>query len=199
MVTLTGYLSGFTGPITVAQGQFVLTSPTTPGAAAAYTANRNATLTFQNATFPMNLGSISAMSGGTVQYSNATITNAYLFGLGTHVLSASTTNSLNAVNIYPGAIVQQNGPAVFTAVTNEGLISINSGLTWVGGQNGIGGVLILSGTRNVSAWGNAGTITVVSGGLLNNGVSNLTSGGGGLITIDSGGTLNADMPAKACR
>ena len=76
--------------------------------------------------------------------------------------------------------MQQNGPAVFTAVTNEGLISINSGLTWVGGQNGIGGVLILSGTGNVSAWGNAGTITVVSGGLLNNGVSNLTSGGGGL-------------------
>ena len=35
-----------------------------------------------------------------------------------HVLSASTTNNLYDVTIYAGAVVQQNGPATFTNVTN---------------------------------------------------------------------------------
>ena len=167
-------------------------APSSASAAAAYTVRSGATLTFQNAAFALNLGSISAASSGTVQYSNATITNAFLFGPGTHVLMASTTNSFNAVTINPGSVVQQNGAAVFTDVTNRGQITASGGLAWTGGINDGPGVLLLSGSNDVTAWGNEGLVTILSGGLLNNHASSLTSYGGGQITINSGGTLNAD-------
>ncbi len=201
-VTLTGNLTGYAGSISVSQGQLVLTAPAKPATTATYTANSGATLTFQNAAFPMNFGSITSASGGTVQYSNATVSNAYLSGsslgasAGVQVLSASTTNSFNDVTVNNGAVVQQNGPATFTNVTNRGLISGSGGLTWAGGQNDGSGVLVLSGTNNVSNWANAGTITIPNGGLLDNRDSNLTSWGGGVIAVNSGGTLNADSAAQ---
>ncbi len=201
-VTLTGNLSGFTGPITVAQGQLVLPAAAAPATTATYAANSGATLTFQNATFPMNGSSIYAMSGGTVQYNNATVTNAFLFpsnlgaNTGMQLLSGSNTNTFNDVTINAGTAVQQNSPAAFTNVTNYGTISGSGGLTLVGGQNEGGGTITLSGANNDSSWGNAGTITILSGGLLNNLNSNLTSWGGGQITINSGGTLNADSASQ---
>ena len=203
-VTLTGNLTGFMGPITVAHGQLVLTAPATPATTAAYTADSGATLTFQSSTFPMNFASISAMSGGTIQYSNATITNAYLFApsfgssAGVHVLSASTTNTFTDVTINAGTPVQiqQNGSALFTNVANYGMINAASGgLVLTGGQNEGGGALTLGGTNNVSNWGNGGTITILRGGLLNNQNSNLTSWGGQIL-INSGGTLNADRASQ---
>jgi autotransporter-associated beta strand protein len=203
-VTLTGNLTGFSGPIAVAQGQLVLASPAAPATTAAYTANGGTTLTFQNATFPMNFASISAMSGGTIQYSNATITNAYLFApsfgssAGMHVLSASTTNTFTDVTINAGTPIQiqQNGSALFTNVANYGMINAASGgLVLAGGRNDGGGALTLGGTNNASNWGNGGTITILNGGLLNNQNSDLTSWGG-RITINSGGALNADSAAQ---
>ena len=203
-MTLTGNLTGFTGPITVSQGQLVLPTPTAPATTATYTASSGATLAFQNNTFPMNFASISAMSGGTIQFSNSTVTNAYLFApsfgssAGVHVLSASTTNTFTDVTINAGTPVQiqQNGSALFTDVANYGMINAPSGgLVLAGGQNDGGGTLTLGGTNNVSNWGNGGTITILRGGLLNNQNSNLTSWGG-QVTINSGGTLNADSAAQ---
>ena len=196
-------MGGFSGPLAVNQGQLVLTTPTAPATTAAYTANYGATLTFQNATFPMNGSSISASSGGTIQYSNATIADAFLSGTslgaspGVDILSASTTNAFNDVTINNGAVVQQNGPATFINVTNNGLVTGSGGIMWNGGINGSSGVLTLSGTNFVSGWSNDGTITIPSGGLLDNLNSNLTSGGGSVIAINPGGTLNADSANQA--
>jgi len=194
-VTLTGDMSGFSGPIGVASGQLVLDSA---AAASQFTVSSGGTLQFNGAS--VNLGAayanVYALSGGVVQYTNANISGGYLWGPGTHVLMAATANSFNNVTINSGAVVQQNGPAVFTNVSNSGQIDGSGGLVLSGGQNA-GGTINLSGANDVSAWANnGGMVTIQSGGLLNNHLSNLTSFGGGVITIDSGGTLNADSAGE---
>ena len=194
-VTLTGDLSGFAGPISVVKGQLVLTAA---AAAAQFTVGNGGTLQFNGAS--VNLGSayanVYALAGGVVQYQNAQIYGGNLWGPGAQVLLPSTTNSFNHVTINNGAVVQQNGPAVFTNVSNSGQVTGSGGLVLAGGQND-GGTITLSGTNDVSSWiNNGGVITIQSGGLLNNHLSNLTSIGGGLITINSGGTLNADSAGE---
>jgi autotransporter-associated beta strand protein len=223
-VTLNGSLTGFTGPISVVQGQLVLASAPS---ASAFAASSGGTLQINGTT--VNLGSlppfatvsagsggviqfnattvlgsaytnISAGAGGTVQYQNASVFGGYLAGLGTQVLSAATTNTFNGVTVNNGTVVQQNGPAVFTNVANYGLISGSGGLLLNGGSNLGSGTLTLGGTNNASGWdgNNGGVIIVQSGGLLNNSGGNLASWGGAQIIINSGGTLNADSAGQGC-
>ena len=63
------------------------------------------------------------MSGGLVQYQNASITYGFLRGPGTQVLVAGTVNSFNATTVNTGAVVQQQGAAAFLDVTNRGQIT----------------------------------------------------------------------------
>ncbi len=189
--TLTGNSSGFAGSVSVVQGQLVVAGPI--GLGGMSVVGSNATLQFRGAT--VNLGTafgfLQAQSGGTVQYQNEVVIGGNLFGPGTQVLAASSNNTFNNVTINAGTPLLQNGPATFNGVTNYGQITGSGGLTLFGGQND--GSISLSGANNVSAWGNdLGQLTIQSGGLLNNHLSNLTVSGGGQITINSGGTLNAD-------
>ena len=98
-----------------------------------------------------------------------------------------------------GGTLQQSGPATFTGVTNNGLISATGGLLLnSGGYNMGNGTLALSGSNTSSAWGgnDGGIITIAGGGVLNNRDGNLTSWDGGVITIASGGTLNTDSAGQ---
>ena len=192
---LTGNSTGFAGPVSVVQGQLVVAGPT--GLGGFSIVGSNATLQFSGASINLGsaFGSLQALTGGTVQYQNAIVSGGHLFGPGTHVLAASSNNTFNDVTINAGTPIQQNGPAAFNNVTNYGQINGSGGLTWFGGQNE--GTISLSGTNNVSAWGNdLGLITIQGGGLLNNHLSNLTVSGGGQVTINSGGTLNADSDGQ---
>ena len=195
-VALTGDMSGFEGQISVLQGQLALGASTAP-AASQYTVGNGAALQLNGAT--IDLGSayatIWAMSGGTVQYSNATILGGDLWGPGVHILAGSATNTFNKVTIDNGAVIQQNSPAMFKNVENKGQIIGSGGLVLAGGDNNTG-TIILSGINDVSSWGsNNGVISIQSGGLLNNHLSNLVIGGG-VFTINSGGTLNADSAGE---
>ena len=128
------------------------------------------------------------------------MTGGYLRGPGPQVLAAGSANSFNATTINNGAVLQQNGTTSFTDVTNAGQVNNNgnANLTWQGGSNASSGAITVntSATMNVSEWYNDGVITVNNGGLLNNSVSDLVSGGGSQIFVNSGGTLNADSNAE---
>ena len=191
--TLTGDSTGFAGPVSVVQGQLVVAGPM--GLGGFSIVGSDATLQFSGATINLNnaIGSVWALTGGTVQYQNAIINGGYLYGPGTHVLAASTNNTFNGTTIRPGTPIQQNGPATFNNVTNYGQITGNGGLTWFGGDNG--GTIFLSGTNNVWAWGDSGPLTIQSGGLLNNHLGNLTVSSG-QVTINPFGTLNADSDGQ---
>jgi autotransporter-associated beta strand protein len=187
-VTLTGNSTSFTGPVSVVQGQLVLAGPANIGAT---TVSSGGTLQFSGASFNLGFTGVSAQTGGLVQFQSANISGGYLAGLGKYVLAGSTATTFNSVTNY--ATLQQNGPAVFNNVINDGLITASGGLQLVNGKNDISGVIILSGTNTVSQWGgNQGLMTIQGGSLLNNENGPLTSAGGGVITINSGGTLNAD-------
>jgi fibronectin-binding autotransporter adhesin len=196
-VTLTGNLSGFTGPVTVSQGQLVLAAAAA-ATASSYTASSGGTLQFSGA--GINLGSayasVYAQPGGMVQYQNANVSGGFLYGPGTQLLTGSAANTFNAVTINAGAVVQQNSPAVFRNVTNYGQVIGGGNLVLTGGQN-LGGTISLSGTNDISSWGtDGGTISIQSGALVNNHLSSLASYGGGQITVNSGGTLNADSAGQ---
>ena len=161
-----------------------------------FTANNGGTLQFSGATINLGFSYVRAMTGGSVQYQNATINGGFLLGPGTHTFLACAANNLNGTTINNGAVLQQNGTTNFTDVANAGQISSNSNasLNWLGGSNAASGAITVynSAAVNVSSWYNDGVITINNGGLLNNSVSNLVSGGGSQIYVNSGGTLNAD-------
>ena len=92
--------------------------------------------------------------------------------------------------------LHQNGSDTFTNFTNGGQITNNGPLVWDGGENNLGGNLIVNSNVSTDDFTNAGVITINSGGVLNNHLSDLTSGGGGQITVNSGGTLNADSQSE---
>ena len=238
-VTLNGNLSGFSGPISVTQGQLVLASA---GTASAYTAS-NGSLQFFGASYnfgtanamilaqsggvvqfngtTVNLGisagnvtalssgliqfnnsviysspniAINTFPGGVIQFQNATIYGGVLssYGGGVYqILAGSSATTFSGITINNSVPVQQNGTALFSNVTNAGLITGSGGLTLRGGVNE-GGTLILGGTNYLSQWnGNDGGVMIIpSGGLLDNQYGDLKIWGGGQLTINSGGTLN---------
>jgi len=188
----------YTGATSVGGGSLEIDSdiPST----SSFTAN-GGTLLFNGATLNLNGRFIRAAAGGIVQYQNATINGGFFRGPGTHIFPAGFNNSLsNGTTIDNGAVVQQSGSTSFTDVINAGQINDNSNaiLTWQGEWNASSGVINVSSSAilNVSEWSNDGVITINSGGLLNNSVSHLVSGGGSRIYVNSGGTLNADSNAE---
>ena len=103
-----------------------------------------------------------------VQYQNANIYGGYLFGPGTHVLAASTTNTFNAVTINAGTVVQQNGPAMFTNVDQLWPDHRQRRTRWPEGKTTAARSCWAAPTT-FRQWGsNGGSITIQSGGLLNN-------------------------------
>ena len=187
----------YTGPTQVSGGTLIVQGG---NSSSAFTANNGGTLQFSGVT--VNLGSayVQALTGGLVQYQGASITGGFIRGPASQVLEAGAANSFNGTTIDNGAVIQQNGIANFTDVTNAGQIGTGSNavLTWQGGTNASSGVLTVNNaaTVNVSEWYNDGFITINNGGSLNNSVSNLVSGGGSEILVNSGGTLNVDSNAQ---
>ena len=165
----------YTGPTQVSGGTLVLPAD---NSSSSFAANNGGTLQFDAATVNLGTRSIQASAGGNVQYLNATINGGYLCGPGTHNFPASFASSLNAVTINPGTVVNQGGNDAFTNVVNRGTLMNSGSLTVVGGINDGGGSLTINGTADVSAWSDAGTINLNSGGVLNNHVSDLTVYGG---------------------
>ena len=179
----------YAGPTIVSAGELVLAGS---GNNSATFAANGGTLQFNGTTLALGTRYVQAGAGGNVQYVNATVNGGFLFGPGTHTFPAGAASVLNATTINPGTVVQQNGADRFIDVSNGGNVTNNGNLTIMGGINEGAGSLSVNGTVNVSAWSNAGVITVNSGGALNNQSSDLTSSGGGQITVNSGGTLNVD-------
>ncbi len=164
-----------------------------------YTAANGTALVIGGGSVNLTIGFVLAAKGASVLYDNATINGGYLRGPGAHVFGLNTTNNLSGTTINNGTPVQQDGTANFTDVSNAGQISNNAtaNLTWQGGNNASSGAITVSGssTVNVSGGYNDGLVTVNGGGVLNNSVSDLASGGGSRIYVNSGGTLNADINA----
>ena len=187
----------YTGSTQVSGGTLVVQGA---NVSSSFTANNGGTLQFSGASVSLGSAYVQARSGGLVQYQNASMTGGYLRGPGQQVLAAGSANSFNATTINNGAVLQQNGTTNFTDVTNAGQLNNNgnANLTWQGGSNASSGAIIVnaSATMNVSEWYNDGVITINNGGLLNNSVSDLVSGGGSQIFVNSGGTLNADSNAE---
>ena len=65
----------YTGPTTVSSGTLELLADIP---SSSFTANNGATLLFGPATFNLNFGFVGALSGGTVQYQNATLNGGFL-------------------------------------------------------------------------------------------------------------------------
>src|SRR5208282_3633300 len=165
-------------------------------ASSSFTASDGGTLQFSGASVSLGSASVRAASGGNVQYQNATITGGFLRGPGTHTTLPGSSNSFTAVTTYASTNFLQNGSDIFTGFTNGGQVTNNAPLTWDGGENNIGGSLTVNNIVSTDDFVNAGTITITSGGVFNNHLSDMTSGGGGQITVNYGGTLNADSRAE---
>ena len=162
------------------------------GQSSSYTAASGGTLQVAGATLVLNYGSLTAQTGGAVEYNGATINGGFLRGSGIHMTLPGGMNNFNGVTTYNSTVFQQDGPANFTNFTNGGELTNNAPMTWNGGTNASSGQLNVNGTCNVQDFSNDGMVTINSGGELNDSVSNAVSGGGSQITINSGGTLNAD-------
>ena len=140
--------------------------------------------------------SIRAASGAAVQYANATVNGGFLRGPGTHTTLPGTSNYFNGATTYASTIFLQNGTDTFTNFTNGGQVTNNAPLVWDGGENNIGGGLIVNSTLSADDFVNSGVVTINGGGAINNHLSDMTSGGGGRITINSGGTLNVNSQGE---
>jgi autotransporter-associated beta strand protein/T5SS/PEP-CTERM-associated repeat protein len=188
-LTVTGPVSGPENLIVAGSGMLIF-SNTTP-TAGTFQVN-SGTMQFNGANETLGSGSIRASAGAVVQFANATINGGYLRGPGTYMTMPRTVNFFSGVTTYASTMFQQNGADTFTNFTNGGPVANYGTLLWDGGQNGIGGSLTVFSQVNTDDFTNAGAIRINSGGVINNSLSDLTSGGGGQITINSGGTLNAD-------
>ena len=93
----------YTGPTTVSSGTLELLAD---NPSSSFTANNGATLLFGPAAFNLNFGFVRALSGGTVQYQNATLSGGFLRGPGTHILLPGTTNIFDGTTIDTGVPVQ---------------------------------------------------------------------------------------------
>ena len=183
----------YTGPTSVSGGYLYLLAD---NASSSFTVNSGGFLVIYGVTLNLNTRFVHALAGGNAEYANATINGGFLRGPGNHFFAAGYTNILNATTINNGAAIQQSGTASFIDVANAGQV-VNypdAALTWQGGYNATSGVVTVSdfSTVSVSEWYNDGVITINNGGLLNNSVTDLVSGGGGRIYVNSGGTLRAD-------
>ena len=107
--------------------------------------------------------------------------------------------SFNGVTTYNSTVFQQNGPTIFTNFSNGGQITNTAPLTWNGGGDTITGSLTVNGTASVTDWGSQGVLTINSGGVLNNAVSDIVFGGGSRTTINAGGRLNANSDGSGKR
>ena len=192
MLTLTGN-NTYTGPTTVSSGTLLVEGN---NASTLFTVNSGSSLQFNAAVVTLGYGSIGAPSGGTVQYSNATINGGFLRGPGTHSTLPGTSNLFTGTTTYASTVLLQNGLDTFTDFSNGGQIVNNAPLVWDGGENNIGGNLTVNSTVTADDFTNAGAISINGGAAINNYLSNMTSGGGGQITINSGGTLNADSQSQ---
>jgi autotransporter-associated beta strand protein len=189
MLTLAVSPSCF-GSTIVAGGKLVLNNSAVTSSS--FTVNSGGTLCINGTSLGLGNSYLQALSGGTVEYQNTTITGGYLRGRGIHKLLSGSTNIFNGVTINNGVVLQQNGNMVFTDVTNRSQIQCTAPMSWSGGINEASGTLTVNANCNVSEWENMGVIQINNGGILNNHLSNLTSGGGSRININPGGTLNAN-------
>ena len=192
----------YTGGTTVNGGRLILAAAVQ---STTFTANAGGTLQFGNATFNPWFGSIRAQAGGTVQYNGATINGGYLRGPGTHTTLAGSSNFFNGSTTYNSTAFQQFGADTFTNFTNGGTLTngtlTNHGATllWDGGINAASGRMTVNGTAVVQDLENDGFITINSGGVINNAVSDLVSGGGSQIIINAGGQLNVNSDGSGMR
>ena len=176
----------YQGPTTSQAGRLIVTRD---GPTLAYVAAGGGTLQVANAAINLGTRSIQAQAGGSVEYNGASVSGGYLRGPGTHATIAGN-NSFSGVTTYNSTNFQQNAATALTNFTNGGTFANDVPLTWDGGVNAGTGKFVVNSTANVDDWSSEGTVTVNSGGVLNNAQADLVSFGGGIVTVMPGGQIN---------
>jgi autotransporter-associated beta strand protein len=176
----------YLGSTTSQAGRLIVTSD---GPTSGYIADGGGTLQFANAVFNLGTRSIQAQAGGSIEYNGASVNGGYLRGPGVHATIAGT-NTFTGVTTYNSTNFQQNAATILTNFTNGGAFANNVPLAWDGGVNAGSGNFVVSSTANVDDWSNQGTVTVNSGGLLNNSQASLVNSGGAILTVMPGGQIN---------
>jgi len=162
--TLTG-ANTYTGPTLVSAGSLVQSGGTnnsriTVSSGGTFTADNGAALT------PLGgFGALTAQSGGTVQYDNATVSGGFLSGTGTQEINAGGA-TFNGTTVNLGTTLTQNGASTFNDVILNGKVANNAALSWAGGSIGSGGVLEIGNTVDASGLTSNGEIDLQTGATL---------------------------------
>ena len=186
--TLLANVSAFTGSYFVQSGLAILQGNAN---GIDYLAGGGGTLRFSGGRVNLGLESIRAEAGGGAEYDGATVRSGFLRGPGTHtIISNAIQTTFHAVTTFNSTNVIQDGSASLVNFTNGGTFTNNAPLLFNGGVNSTTGVINVNSTLDTYDVGNNGVVTVNSGGVINNQLGNLVSGGGSRTTISSGGEIN---------
>jgi autotransporter-associated beta strand protein/T5SS/PEP-CTERM-associated repeat protein len=135
---------------------------------------------------------VQAQGGGQVVYTATTVSGGTLVGPGSHDISA--VRRMVGTRVAGGTVLTPASGTTFVGVVNEGSITNFNGrtLTWTGGSNPTGTVLV-AGTTTVSSFTSGGQLTIGPTGTLVSTSGNLVLGGGSRTTLGAvnspGGTI----------
>lgn len=173
--------NSFTGKVTVQGGTLTMAS----SAASEYEVNAFGTLRLGERN--LGLAVVQANAGGQVVYTSTTLNGGQLIGPGGHDIGA--VRRLVGTRVGGGTSLTPASGTTFVGVVNEGNVDnlIGRSLTWTGGSNPTGSVLV-AGTTTVSNFSSGGQLQVGSTGTLVSTSGNLVLGGGSRTTV---GEVNA--------
>jgi autotransporter-associated beta strand protein len=140
-LTLSG-TDTYTGPTTVTAGRLTVAAQ---GNTSGFTVSGGATLRFTNG-YNLGLASVQNVTGGTVEFSGATIGGGYFYGPGSYSILAGGA-TFAGTTTYSGAVINQSGPATFMSFTNGATLNLTTGASLTGFTNeGSGAITVTAGS-----------------------------------------------------
>jgi len=181
--------SGFGGSFAVSAGRLILQGPVN---ATGLNANAGGTLRLDGGQVALNNGALVAAAGGWVEYQNASVSNGYLRGAGTHTVLAGSSTVFNAITTYNSTTLMQSGGASFGNFSNGGKLVNNALASINGGSNTSSGVIEVNSGLSTVDFSSDGVLRINSGGSLSNSQSSLVLGGGSRSYVFAGGSLSTE-------
>ena len=182
--------SGFGGSFAANGGRLILQGPIN---ASGLSANAGGSLRLDGGQVALNNGNLLAAKDGGVEYQDASVSNGYLRGAGTHtVLAGSSGSVFTAVITYNSTTLLQAGAASFNNFSNGGKLVNNAQASINGGTNTSSGVIEVNSGLGTVDFSSDGVLRINSGGSLSNSQSNLVLGGGSRSTVFAGGSLSTE-------